>query len=860
MLNPAGAKRKRHNNERGDSEKLPKRWRYNLEEMAQKEAITLVRGSPSESASRSSVVLPARGQPGKCRLSRTHRLRQQSLCLGPSDEPKPAQSHQPDSDGATLICHRRDKRIEDLLWTDKYCPQNSSEVIGNSTSVKKLHSWLKRWKLRADCEERRRELEKRQEDDSNDSWDCGDFQGEACVEEEGEELSTTMLITGPPGVGKTASVYACALELGFKVFEVNASCQRNGRHVLTQLKEATQSHLVDIQGHALLKPTYLRNSSSTKPDTLSGTETSSRKLVSSSRKFPRQNSCSTRHKGKGNQAAITLANFFKMKSKAESIAVDGLSSKNTDIQISSNHPSPDNEEPATGKQNKMTTTSLILFEEVDVIFDDDVGFLSAIKTFMSTTKRPVILTTDDPSFRTIFNANFEAVLFKTPSTVNTCSYLRLLCLAENIRTEHGDITSLLEVTGGDIRRGMLQVQLWGSSREKRSPQTEAPETSKVPITVDPKSKDRRPLCHLPQCELGCTPSMLGLLNAGLRQELVNFQKSWMDPEVIKLMEVLRESWRRGVPLLYSNLELLSLSTARTQPVSLSIPEEVSQTEPRNHPRPADIHPQTPELSCTAPTRTSSRLSRKKRTRVSDPGSIHSVSPHRTSLSLNIHSRTSSTNDKPTTLNQARRLESQSLGALADFMDLMSHLDSTLPTPVLHPAGPCGSGEFIWTGARVKDGLLDEMRVEEHGSCSAERVLEIQAALEALAFHTCHTVVSGVWGRGQDLGEGCRDGVTEELTSPVAPHRQIFSFTHTSILEPSVSQRRYDINKIVFSSRAFSTMGNKQAIAVDYLPILRTVCQSQRSQEQAGGRFQHYFSRIQLGLSKSTIQLLAEDFP
>lgn len=45
------------------------------------------------------------------------------------------------------------------------------------------------------------------------------------------------------------------------------------------------------------------------------------------------------------------------------------------------------------EQSKKTATSLILFEEVDVIFDDDSGFLAAIKTFMTTTKRPVILTT-----------------------------------------------------------------------------------------------------------------------------------------------------------------------------------------------------------------------------------------------------------------------------------------------------------------------------------------------------------------------------------------------------------------------------------------------------------------------------------
>lgn len=45
------------------------------------------------------------------------------------------------------------------------------------------------------------------------------------------------------------------------------------------------------------------------------------------------------------------------------------------------------------ESNRKNATSLILFEEVDVIFDEDAGFLNAVKTFMATTKRPVILTT-----------------------------------------------------------------------------------------------------------------------------------------------------------------------------------------------------------------------------------------------------------------------------------------------------------------------------------------------------------------------------------------------------------------------------------------------------------------------------------
>jgi len=101
-----------------------------------------------------------------------------------------------------------------------------------------LQRWLERWQdWRAappgtQAKNKKQERKKRQqaEEDEDEEEDM----------DEGEPRSTT-LITGPPGSGKTALVYATAAKLGFEVIEVNTSQLRSGAEVKKLFSEATQS-------------------------------------------------------------------------------------------------------------------------------------------------------------------------------------------------------------------------------------------------------------------------------------------------------------------------------------------------------------------------------------------------------------------------------------------------------------------------------------------------------------------------------------------------------------------------------------------------------------------------------------------
>ncbi|XP_073419916.1 ATPase family AAA domain-containing protein 5 isoform X2 [Dendrobates tinctorius] len=694
-------------------------------------------------------------------------------------------------------CLAEDPSSEDILWTEKYQPHSSTEIIGNSAAVQRLHSWLREWKVRAEKEEKRSRVQKTGMD-KDDSWSTGDFHDSEDSDE--DSLCNTLLITGPPGVGKTAAVYACAQELGFKVFEVNASCQRSGRQILAQLKEATQSHQVDQQGVHAHKPCFFSSSSTVKSPPPQSDD---------------DGKASGTERGSGAE-----------------------------------------------ESQRRTATSLILFEEVDVIFDDDTGFLSAIKTFMSTTKRPVILTTSDPMFRMMFDGAFEDLFFHAPSVVNITSFLQVLCLAENLRTESKDLMTFLTAVGCDVRASILHLQFWacsGGVRDRLPAGSQKMETSDAFCT---RTAPESSAADEPACHTGCAENLLGVDNIIAPTDcLISFVKERiLDPvHWDTIVRLLAEFHARNIYFTPSNLEFLL-------PLPVRVEEPAAPSEsPELCPLPtADHLTEEADIQLSATMRRQRKLvllndsdlfesdsldealaasTAEPEPRPAEPCAHSEVRPVRRALS---------SRELPASL-----LVCQCLDSMAEFADHMSFLDcSTCGT-----ADPAHTCRPTWTGSRLKHGLCDGLRSDSRDWWNGQSGGDIRALVEALSFQKCSSMLHKSLAASLELCKRSGEDPSEELTLRVTQARRQVYFGQPAA-STGAAESRLSVVRDVMSHRAFIGLGNRAANVTEYLPALRHICRLQKSKEEGKSkrRFLHYLEGIHLELPKATLRILAEDFP
>ena len=98
------------------------------------------------------------------------------------------------------------------LWTSKYQPRKLSDIIGNKNNIDKLIKWLDDWNSVV-LEGKKKKVETKFHRGHKPTFE--NFNARA------------FLITGDPGIGKTSSVRLIAKLKGYKVYETNASDQRN---------------------------------------------------------------------------------------------------------------------------------------------------------------------------------------------------------------------------------------------------------------------------------------------------------------------------------------------------------------------------------------------------------------------------------------------------------------------------------------------------------------------------------------------------------------------------------------------------------------------------------------------------------
>ena len=122
--------------------------------------------------------------------------------------------------------------------------------------------------------------------------------------------------------------------------------------------------------------------------------------------------------------------------------------------------------------------SLILIKDFDIIFEDyDEGFLQALNTLISTSKRPIVLITSSNDivhlenqsvFKFLDNNDEHFYQFERSKPDRLRAYFQILLLVtQRVYLDNNFCNVLISVLNRDIRRLFLQLQFWFNETTQR---------------------------------------------------------------------------------------------------------------------------------------------------------------------------------------------------------------------------------------------------------------------------------------------------------------------------------------------------------------------------------------------------------
>ncbi|KAG1754043.1 uncharacterized protein EDB91DRAFT_1043911, partial [Suillus paluster] len=278
-----------------------------------------------------------------------------------------------------------------------------------------------------------------------------------------DRLTNTLIITGPPGCGKSAAVYACADELGWEVFEVYPGIgRRSGANLDNLVGDVGKNHLIH----------------QTRPKRwTAAAQCDTRTSAALSTLFPKGGKVNpkpspihsdTEHPSDVDTHILVDAVSKSLQDTVEPpVAIDGLVES-----LKTNGPL---------KPSVSARQSLILLEEVDILFKEDAGFWPAVIDLIKECRRPVIMTCNDIKLVPTTDLPLQSVLrFQPCPSGPAVTFLQCLCLTEGCAVPREKLIQLYETTyttqsmdlpdaplnprteplpSPDLRRSITQLQL-----------------------------------------------------------------------------------------------------------------------------------------------------------------------------------------------------------------------------------------------------------------------------------------------------------------------------------------------------------------------------------------------------------------
>jgi DNA polymerase III delta prime subunit len=355
-------------------------------------------------------------------------------------------------------------RCETQGWAHKYSPSRASHVLQAGSEALVMKDWLQSLRVMAvggaqgsvKCEvaDLKKPPRKRRKKTVDDFIVSDDEDDDEEMVKLSDNASTPMglprsfrrpqwtrnknviLVSGPHGCGKSAMVHAVARELEFEVFELHSGMRRSGKDIQDKVGDMTANHLVN---HHRGEAPVLQEVGTTSHVDNERIDAAFQKDVESGRQG-------------------TMTSFFTAKTNTKAKPKVQAKATVSKMPTSSCAQATLPMAQTTPKSQKQ---SLILFEEADILFDEDQQFWAQVTKLASISKRPIVVTCNDEQQIPIHDLPLAAILRLHPAPVDLATdYMLVMAGREAHMLDRKAVSDLYVSKKHDLRASITELDFW----------------------------------------------------------------------------------------------------------------------------------------------------------------------------------------------------------------------------------------------------------------------------------------------------------------------------------------------------------------------------------------------------------------